>query len=654
MIKYPLLLLLSIPLFAQSKAFIDFKQAANRYAKYTDFHCVQNVSPTADEKSGYKRELRYLFSNYGKFSVAKLLSRLRAAHQTMVKENMSQEDEVYQRYEQISSALLLICAQVFLNETRSKILYALYEIDQLLGYWRYQYAHQIHYFFNKSPIKWIVGKKQKKEIADNIIILERKQRELYTLLGSLSEHAHVFTATGMAYEDCYDWIEKLFKIVFCIKTNPHYSTDGSRFDFIAAELQLKIKQLREFKNTCMASVDRTGKSNHFVCNWIKYTAALAAIGYMIRFQQHNPEIVQSAGKAIKDEASKFLVLLVHPLKKIGERGRQACSLENKTDSKKMVPSNNGTEPGADGKKSLEELAQALHQEAQLINSNISDELAKSCTTFREDVTDWLGDVVKTMQDPEDGFVWSSKYTVDAESINRDIQTIRKKIEGMKNDSVISNGDMVTEYNEALDRLYEKMDTLSDQLNNNATGLGIKVQLKIIKRYLMVVDLLLDKLQRYTVIIDKNILRLFELAALVVEKFVIDGGSLLKFAEQQLKDHELTLMFTTLIPFGFVGFITHKSYQWAKKHNYSPIRMALADVNSVLIEAAQDFTNYEYGKLMYLIYKLRDKATQLKDSVASEFFVDVAKLESKQYSAQTKKAIVENMFNKYAFLGKVVQ
>jgi hypothetical protein len=112
------------------------------------------------------------------------------------------------------------------------------------------------------------------------------------------------------------------------------------------------------------------------------------------------------------------------------------------------------------------------------------------------------------------------------------------------------------------------------------------------------------------------------------------------------------MFTSLIPLGITGFGATKLYQWAKTRDYSSIRIALADVNALLIEAANHLDDHDYGKLVYLICKLRHTSSYLKDSLANEFLCDVAKLESKQYSAEIKRGIVENMFNKYAFLGKI--
>src|SRR6266446_2920073 len=91
----------------------ELKQAVTQYIKQTDLNFLQKVRRDSDENVSYKKELRYLFKNYGKFSAPALLLRVRSAHQAMVKTESHKESDVYKQYEQISSALLLVCAQVF-------------------------------------------------------------------------------------------------------------------------------------------------------------------------------------------------------------------------------------------------------------------------------------------------------------------------------------------------------------------------------------------------------------------------------------------------------------------------------------------------------------------------------------------------------------
>ena len=95
------------------KSHFEFKQAVAHYIKYTDVHYLQSHLRHADENIAYKKELRYLFKNHTNISSLALLSRIRSAHQAMVIHESGVDSEVYQRYEQISSALLLSCAQIF-------------------------------------------------------------------------------------------------------------------------------------------------------------------------------------------------------------------------------------------------------------------------------------------------------------------------------------------------------------------------------------------------------------------------------------------------------------------------------------------------------------------------------------------------------------
>src|SRR5947207_3201172 len=108
--KYVIMCALFSSAYVTAKPFLEFKQAVARYTNYIEHHYLTVVSRNSDDNIAYKKELRYLFKNYGRFSVNALLSRLRSAHQEMVKQEIDKESETYQRYEQISSALLLVCS----------------------------------------------------------------------------------------------------------------------------------------------------------------------------------------------------------------------------------------------------------------------------------------------------------------------------------------------------------------------------------------------------------------------------------------------------------------------------------------------------------------------------------------------------------------
>jgi hypothetical protein len=683
------------------KPSLEFKQAVIRYIKNTDLHYFQHVQRSSDENVAYKKELRYLFKNYGTLSAITLLSRLRSAHQTMVRQDTNTESETYLQYEQICSALLLTVSQVFYNEMRNQILHALHDIDNLLVYWYYQHNHQIYYFFHKSPTKWVMGKKQEKEIAHNIVKLERKQRELYTLLGSLTEHVHSFAAIETTYEHCYAWIEQLFEITSDLKISSQYSTDESRFDELAAILALKLKRVTTFKTDSLASVAAAKKPNRLIRNWILYSTVVASLAYMAHYNAKNPQVIPSALNAVQDEASKFLILLLHPLQKIYGRGKLAFSTEKKIEEK--TAEDNALNELS--KKLGEEIASKMVKDIEKKNTPQKDAEDKPSVSSQDDLDDLLNETIKVGEETisdiaeqlaksnssvrEDGFKYIQQaldtYPHSAMVINfkksGDLDKIKKLVEPIKVNGIVINQKEVDEYKESFKKVTEFVDQFSQDSwwitsGNRSSWVYLNFGLGLIRAD----DDYLNLLQKYTDIIDKKILRLFQLSALVVDNLGRKGDSLiaqaddliaqanrlerdadkvlkyveaeLKYVKEQLRDHELTLMFTSLIPLGITALAGTKAYKWATTRDYSSIRIALSDVNALLIEAAHNLDDYQYGKLVYLICKLRHKAIYLKDSLANEFLDDVAKLESKQYSAQTKHGIVENMFNKYAFLGKI--
>ena len=596
---------------------LEFKQAVTRYIRQTDSHWLQHPQRHTDETVPYKKELRYLFKNYATISTSALLLRLRSAHQEMVKYESDPSSDVYKRYEQISSALLLTCAQSFFYDARNQILNALDEIDQLIMYWRYQQQHQISYFFGKSPRKWIMGKSQSKEIIHSLIGLERKQRELYTLLGALAEHAHTLTTCDVDYDVCYRWLDELL-IIF--NTDSSYDDlDGTAFDTIAAQLSLKLKRVDSLTDDLLRPISFARKSTHFVRHWIAYTTMLAAAGYVVHYHINNPHMIPNVLGAAQGEAKRLFSLLINPFDKIYKRLKIAFS------------SNDGsfqTESQVDefGQLSLDELCDQIQMVGKEIKSDINKELEKSNTTLREDAVNILQDGLATAEGQ-----WIGTYDFDIERFKADLQILQER-----NDS------------EAVERVRATV----AELNKQTWNIALWIKLNKGDSLLRIVDGYLEPLRVYTDIVDEKVIKLIQLISVVAEKLGRQGAGIAQQAEDQLHDQELTLMFAALIPListvGSAAYI----YKWLTTKNYSPIRIALADVNALLIESASQLDDYAYGKLLYLVFKLRHRAISLKDPLAHEFLVDVTKLESKQYDSDTKHSIIENMFNKYAFLGRI--
>jgi hypothetical protein len=587
---------------------LEFKQAVARYIKHTESHCLQHAQRYTDENMPYKKELRYLFKNYGNMSISALLARVRSAHQEMMKHESDVTSDSYKRYEQISSALLLICAQSFFYDARNQILNALDEIDHLILYWRYQQHHQISYFFSKSPTKWIMGKSQAKEITYNVALLERKQRELYRLLGKLAGHAHALTICNITYDECYAWVNGLLTV---LSHNHTASSDGShaiRFDDVAAQLALRMKKMDSLAHDLLRSLSSARKPSHFMQHWIAYTAMLAAAGYAAHYYAHDYDTINAnIRERLISLSRSWKELVVNPVKDIWS------TLSGKDDDLR-------------GQDSVE-LEKAFSDFAQDINDL---EVKKD---FNKETSNALADYIKHDR---------------ANTQNLMVTLLNKKVaEGkisQEQCNKIIAAEQIGDVTEFQKLFYDMNKTLTDFYWNDdiLDAIIVLAELKIYHYGSSLIQVVFELIVDYGIPVVKE-------ALIVLSKGNREWAATAKKLNLILN---VAILTPTIIVSGAGCHGLYKTYKWATARDYSPIRIALADVNSLLIESASKFDDYAYGKLLYLVFKLRRTVSTLKDPLAHEFLGDVAKLELKQYDSETKHSIVENMFNKYAFLGRI--
>ncbi|HSC24815.1 MAG TPA: hypothetical protein VLB80_01190 [Candidatus Babeliales bacterium] len=567
------------------KPILEFKQAVIRYVKNADIRCLQgshcNIN---DHNVTYKKELYFLFKNYDKFSILTLLSRTRSAHQSMVTYESDANSDEYKKYEQISSALLLICAQVICDDVRNQLLNILYEIDNRIIYWSYQKNHPITYFFRKPPIKWLKGKPQEKEVLSNINRLERKQRELYTKLGLLTEHLHIFAEGDLSYDHCYMWLEKFLRLLSCIKEKSIYGHNDIQFEYIAATLESKIKYSDILKKDFFTATISSKKPNHFTRNWIIYMTMVALTNYVMHYHAANPDVLPESFHTTVN----FIFVIGH-----------SVIVDPMTDLYQVFF-------GRDSRSSVEEIENRVIDIERLANSieaNVAEATQQSAQSLREYAEDLLEKRLQHMK------------IDNAEDIMKDV-----KKNNFESFNALCENTSFWYYDNRLDQ--EEV------------------------RILLGLDNLFKILQEYPDLIDKKILPLVKAIGLLIS----DSG---KIIGAFVKNNFWTAKLAAFTPLAAACISVVRTYKWATTRNYSPIRIALAEVNSLLIESAEQIDDHDYGKLVYLIFKLRNKSSSLKDSLSHEFLIDVVKLESKQYSVQKKRGIIENMFNKYTFLGRVI-
>lgn len=113
----------------------------------------------------------------------------------------------------------------------------------------------------------------------------------------------------------------------------------------------------------------------------------------------------------------------------------------------------------------------------------------------------------------------------------------------------------------------------------------------------------------------------------------------------------------LVPLGVLitgaGTVLYKTYKKLRKPNYEPIRTTLVDIAHLLncYEDAhsEQMEPEDYGKLLYLGYRLKKEKYEVPAEKRYRFVADINKLLGNQLSANKKRNVVDLMYKRYDFL-----
>ena len=129
----------------------------------------------------------------------------------------------------------------------------------------------------------------------------------------------------------------------------------------------------------------------------------------------------------------------------------------------------------------------------------------------------------------------------------------------------------------------------------------------------------------------------------------------QYALAQKQQYDAVGKVVLLIPAAIAGGIGYAAYQKLTTTNYGPLRRALVDINSLFVDPSKSLSDEQYGKMVYLTYNLKKQAEKIlprKNNIQADFIDDLERIESKEFNVASKRAIVEDMFKKYDFLGLV--
>lgn len=577
---------------------IYFQLVAQSYNARIKRDILGKVRQSAAQGNSHAKELLYLFNELpnlkGVKQVIAMLTRSISAHQSMIADNTGHNDTIV-TYDRVYSALLLQSSVVLTNQARDQLLAILEEINSSLSYWKDQKNHPIHYFFHKSPLKWVTGKSQTEEIASNIKKLERLEYSIHSILGRMTHHVYKFNP-NYSVDELYDWTEELLTILFCIGKYEDKPEHETRFDKIAAQLRFKVSHVDNLTNTVFEKMAFAKKPSHYVRNWMVYTAAMIALYKGYGYYTENTDLVTDALQRSLESIQGLWQSVTDPVTDAWKTVfGQSLSEENRQ-----------KEALAKNFQAIEAIIPEFKKNKDILERLIEE--GQNQTTFKDAA---LSDLEKLLEQTWSFAGWTSeeKDLIKNSARENNLKPLRDAILQV---GVVTNTSLRT----GLERVAKELEfaTVLDSLPVLQNIIG------------NVVDIGWSVGQ--------------------ISDYYID------FIDKLIKSQELNIKFAALIPAVGLGFGASKLYNWVTARDYSAVRLALIEINSLFIEAKAPLGDADYGKLIYLLQGLKNKAMRylpVKENLRDDFLADIAKLESQQFSVETKRRIIKNMFNKYPFL-----
>jgi hypothetical protein len=134
-----------------------------------------------------------------------------------------------------------------------------------------------------------------------------------------------------------------------------------------------------------------------------------------------------------------------------------------------------------------------------------------------------------------------------------------------------------------------------------------------------------------------------------ELFILQGG---ERGQRTVAGVGKIAFMTPAIAFAWA---TYAGYKKLTEKNYGSLRRDLAEINDLFVDSSRPLDNEQYGKMLYMIYMLKQRAQKElpeKKNIRQDFIADLERLESRDLDLAAKYRIVDNMYKKYSFLGLI--
>lgn len=491
-------------------------------------------------------------------------------------------------YEKETADVIIKCAKVLYDNARNQILDALSDIDNRIAYWQYQKDHPWNYFVSKNPLKWVTGPQQKDEIENNLDVLKSHQGELYVLLGQISELGVTFT--------------KGYKDTFLTDYKKGYEWVDS---LLNALVRMRIKEESTSNipfiaraRKLQAQLDRV---DDFKGDLLFDISETEIPSYIERNWLKAGAALLGLNYGYQNYSTQMMNALTY-----GQEKSFEYVIDPVTATIKDVLT-----PG--WRKSSEE------EKAILPHVDLSLKTKKELTL---EYLDQMGEKYKLQEDAQK-----------IKNLLTDQDNLSQKDSKITKEALAAQGYSL--YERFVEKIGEKELADFSLFRPNVSMANTKDWINSMKDYArgLIIAGKLEAAQQ-----------LYDLAKYAYAQ-----------QKQYEKQYEAIGKLVLLIPAALATGGIYTAYKKLTEKNYGPLRRALVDINYLFIDPLQPLNDEQYGKMIYLVHMLKKRAEKelpLKKNLRADFIADLEKIESPDLSVASKRAVIEDMFKKYTFLGLI--
>lgn len=580
-------------------------------------------------------------------------------------------EELLDLYQSIGPILVIKSAFAISNQAVLIIMEMLDLLYEYHVYWQEQERYPWRYIFHRSPLKWFEGVSYKCEIKQNKKVIEQIFAKYTVILGRLMCYIHTFDSLAGPQDQC-EWVNKLLDIV-AIMSGQSGEIVSSSDDILCKIIKRYVRQsffLQQHKKKILVLIENSKKPSHIIRFWFWYGIIVCSVvyGYL---DPHSFFSLWFNNKAIDgyktnlykmykdrffDPANNF----IKTCQGVDEDGQEF--FQGEIPSLERIKFETGhVEERID---SLEQELQVItnqlnkYQKKDAIESGVSLEgqdlsLKKRINQYKKNIENRIDLMVPQVSAQE-------RQAIVQEIITEgQVTLLSTHMNGITKGtwSLATGSELFTQegYAKVLQIAESKVDSLLIPLMHEVVALKKDLKCLIAQKNKGIIETELSyskDIVGSAKLINEELLK----QHVKIDSITNMVNQLLREVNKLLRENKLLLRMLTLIPAGGTVFVLFKSikkvYDWLTRKDYRELREALCEVEKIIIKSSEVMSYEIYGRLVYLLHKLRIHALKTiskNNDVQHQFIIDVQELESYDFTPREKEKLISLMRKRYDFL-----